>query len=106
MKLIDAAKKEGEIVAYSASWRPDIQAKMIPEFLKEYGLSNSDLKVKIVSTRTGAVVTKITEELRAKVYKTDIVNTAPTFVDGLIERPAPTLTVSPDVVELLVTNGI
>lgn len=84
-KLIAGAKKEGELVAYSAAWRPDVQAKMIPKFREEYGLSESELKVKIISTRTGAVVTKITEELRAKVYKTDIVNTAPTsWFDDLI----------------------
>ena len=86
-KLIAGAKKEGEIVAYSASWRPDVQAKMIPQFLQEYGLSDAELKVKIISTRTGAIVTKITEELRAKVYKTDVVNTAPTYwFDELIAK--------------------
>ena len=31
-KLIAGAKKEGELVAYSGSWRPDVQAKMIPFF--------------------------------------------------------------------------
>ena len=86
-KLIEGAKREGELVAYSASWRPDVQAKMIPQFLKEYGLSDSALKIKIISTRTGAIVTKITEELRAKVYKTDLVNTAPTYwFDELVAK--------------------
>jgi len=86
-KLIAGAKKEGELIGYSGTWRPDVQAKMIPLFRQEYGLSDSDLKIKIISTRTGAIVTKISEELRAKVYKTDIVNTAPTsFYDDLIAK--------------------
>lgn len=71
-KLIAGAKKEGELVGYSSSMRPDTQEMMIPKFLEEYGLSASAFRVKIISTRTGAVTTKITEELRAKVYKTDL----------------------------------
>ena len=71
-KLIEGAKKEGEVVAYSFAFRPDVQKHMIPAFRKEYGLSESDLDVKIVSSRSGGIVTKITEELRAGVYKTDI----------------------------------
>ena len=76
-KLIAGAKKEKELIAYSANWRPDVQEMILPVFRKEYGLSESDLKINVLSIRTGAVVTKVTEELRAKVYKTDIVNTAP-----------------------------
>lgn len=75
VKLIERAKKEGELLGYSSTMRPDLQDIMIPLFRKEYALSESDLKIKIVSTRTGAIVTKITEELRAKIYKTD-------FADG------------------------
>jgi len=87
VKLMAGAKKEGELVGYSASWHPDVQEKMIPLFREQYGLSESDLKIKIVSTRTSAIVTKVTEELRAKVYKTDIVQTAPAFwFDDLIAR--------------------
>ena len=56
------------------SFRPDVQAALLPAFRKEYGLSKSDLKIGLVSTRSGGIVTKITEELRARVYKTDIVN--------------------------------
>jgi hypothetical protein len=52
---------------YSSSSRPDVQAKLLPAFLKEYGFSGSDLKIKIISSRTGTIVTKVTEELRAKV---------------------------------------
>ncbi len=74
-KLIAEAKKEGEVLGYSSTMRPDLQDILIPLFRKEHGLSESDLKIKIVSTRTGAIVTKITEELRAKIYKTD-------FADG------------------------
>jgi len=84
-ELIAGAKKEGELVGFSSNWRPDVQARMIPQFREMYGLSESDLKIKIVSTRTSAVVTKITEELRAKVYKTDFAQTAPAFwFDDLI----------------------
>jgi iron(III) transport system substrate-binding protein len=72
-RLIDGARKEGELVFYSAVWRPDIQAVMIPEFRKEYGLSESDFKFKCVRAMTGSIVTKITGELRAKVYTTDVV---------------------------------
>ncbi len=75
VKLIEGAKKEGELSGFSSTLRPDMQDVMLPLFRKEYGLSESDLKIKIVSTRTGAIVTKITEELRAKIYKTD-------FADG------------------------
>ncbi len=78
-QLIAGAKKEGELIGYSSSFRPDTQEMMIPKFLEDYGLSASTFKVKIVSTRTGAVTTKITEELRAKVYKTDLA------AGGLIE---------------------
>jgi iron(III) transport system substrate-binding protein len=86
-KLIEGAKKEGEVVGYTSSWHPDVQEKMIPLFREQYGLSESDLKIRLVSTRTGAIVTKITEELRAKVYKTDFAQTAPAFwFDELIAR--------------------
>lgn len=87
VKLIEGAKKEGELVAYSGGWRPDVQAIMIPKFREEYGLSESDLKIKIVSARTGAIVTKITEELRAKVYKIDLVhNGTISWFNDLIKR--------------------
>ena len=86
-QLIAGAKKEGELVAYSGSWRPDVQAKMIPLFREEYGISEADLKFKIISTRTGAIVTKITEELRAKVYKTDVINNGTVgWFNDLIEK--------------------
>ncbi len=86
-KLIAGAKKEGELVAYSGSWRPDVQAKMIPLFREEYGISDGELKFKIISTRTGAIVTKITEELRAKVYKTDLINNGTVgWFNDLIEK--------------------
>ena len=87
LKLIDGAKKEGELVAYSGNWRPDVQAMMLPKFYEEYGLSESDLKIKILSTRTGAIVTKVTQELRAKIYKTDIVHIAALgWVQDLVKR--------------------
>ncbi len=86
-KLIEGAKKEGELVNYNSSWHPDVQEMMIPLFRKEYGLSESDLKIKLVTIRTSAIVTKVTEELRAKVYKTDIVQTAPAYwFDDLVAR--------------------
>lgn len=72
-KLIEAAKKEGELTGYSPVLRPDVQAGLIPIFRKEYGLSESDLELKLVAARTGGIVTKVTEELRAGVDKTDIV---------------------------------
>jgi iron(III) transport system substrate-binding protein len=45
------------------------------------------LKIKVPTIRTSAIVTKVTEELRAKVYKTDIVQTAPAYwFDELVAR--------------------
>ncbi|OGP87887.1 MAG: hypothetical protein A2157_10840 [Deltaproteobacteria bacterium RBG_16_47_11] len=72
-KLIEGAKKEKELAGYSNILRPEIQASLIPVFRKEYGLSESDLQLKIISTRSTAVITKVEEELQAKVYKTDLI---------------------------------
>ena len=47
-KLIAGAKKEKELIAYSANWRPDVQQMILPAFRKEYGLSESDLKINIL----------------------------------------------------------
>lgn len=86
-KLIEGAKKEGELVGYNSSWHPDVQEMMFPLFRKEYGLSESDLKIKINTIRTSAIVTKVTEELRAKIYKTDIAQTAPAYwFEDLVAR--------------------
>jgi iron(III) transport system substrate-binding protein len=86
-KLIEGAKREGELTGYVSTLRPDVLERMIPDFQKEFGFSESDLKIKLVSARTATIVTKVTEELRAKVYKTDIVSTAPAYwFDELIAR--------------------
>jgi iron(III) transport system substrate-binding protein len=72
-KLIEGAKKEKELTGYSNILRPELQASQIPAFRKEYGLSEADLQVKIISTRSAAVISKVEEELQAKVYKTDLI---------------------------------
>jgi hypothetical protein len=76
VKLIDGAKKDGNLVGYTISLRPGVQEAMFPKFREWYGLSASDLQINMVSMRSDAIVTKVTEELRAKVYKTDVVNNA------------------------------
>ena len=86
-KLIEGAKKEGELVAYASILRPDVQADLNPMFMEEYGLSESNFKIKMTSMRTEAIVAKITEELRAKVYKTDVVqDTAFDWFNELMAR--------------------
>ena len=75
-KLIEGAKKEGKLAGYSSESRPDVQEHMFLKFREWYGLSASDLEINLVSTRTDAIVTKVTQELRAKVYVTDIVQNA------------------------------
>lgn len=87
IKLIEGAKKEGELVGSSNLWRPDVQAEMIPKFREEYGFSESDVRVKILSLRTDAIITKVTEELQAKVYKHDVIqNGAPGWFNDLVAR--------------------
>lgn len=87
VKLIEGAKKEREILGWSDTWRPDVQVTLISKFREEYGLSEGDLKIKIESLRTAVVVTKVTEELRAKLYKTDVVQAgAPVWLNDLVAR--------------------
>jgi hypothetical protein len=86
-KLIDGAKREGKLSSYSVNLRPDVQEALIPKFREWYGLSAADLEISIVSMRSDAIVTKVTEELRAKVYKTDIVdNGAIDWFNDLVAR--------------------
>jgi len=86
-KLIEGARKEGKLVGYSGFLKPDLQAELIPKFRQEYGFREKELQVEIVSLRTGAVTTKVTEELRAKVYKADIVhNSAVGWYNDLVAR--------------------
>jgi iron(III) transport system substrate-binding protein len=76
VKRIDGAKKEGRLVGYSVSLRPDVQEALNSKFREWYGFSEADLQLNFVSMRSDAIVTKVTEELRAKVYKADLINNA------------------------------
>lgn len=85
--LIEGAKKEGKLLGYSSSLRPDTQEHIFPKFRERYGLSAVDLEINIVSTRSDALITKVTEELRAKVYKTDIAHSGTVdWFNDLVER--------------------
>jgi iron(III) transport system substrate-binding protein len=87
VKLIEGAKKEGKLVGYSTSLRPGVQDAMIPKFREWYGLSAADLDINMVSIRSDAIVTKVTEELRAKVHKADVVHIAAVdWLNDLVAR--------------------
>jgi len=73
-KLIEGAKKEGELIGYSGALRPDVQSGLFSKFREEYGFSEADLRLKIISTRSATIAARINEELRAKVFKTDVIH--------------------------------
>jgi len=86
-KLIEGAKKEGKLVGYSHVMRPDMQAHLLPKFRAWSGLSEGDLKINLVSARTDAITTKISSELQAKVYNSDIIQSATVdWFNDLAER--------------------
>jgi iron(III) transport system substrate-binding protein len=87
VKLIEGAKKEGKLVGYSSDFRMDVQAEFVPKFREWYGFVEDDLKINLVSMRTDAIISKVTEELRAKIYITDVVqNSTINWFNDLVTR--------------------
>jgi len=77
-KLIEGAKKEGEVIYYASMNLEEIMA-LIPKFEKKYPF----LKVKLVRTGGESLLNRLVSEYRAKKYLADVIQTLAFNMDTL-----------------------
>jgi iron(III) transport system substrate-binding protein len=90
-KLIDAAKKEGEVVWYSSHLPPETFQLVSEAFAAKY----PGMKLNIVSGASASVYQRMMQDARMKVARADVLSTATTghFIDlkkqGMLAQYAP-----------------
>jgi len=70
-ELIDAAAKEGQVSYFDTIFQPETNDALVAEFLKQYGLPRS-FKVGYTLSGTGALVTRVDQEIAAGRVSIDV----------------------------------
>ncbi|MEK6710814.1 MAG: extracellular solute-binding protein [Nitrospinota bacterium] len=86
-KLIEGAKKEGELVILTNTTRPEPAAKIFEDFKRHYGLP--DAKMSFTLKSSGAVISSVKADITSGRNTYDIIQVgAPPFYRQLLERGA------------------